>query len=702
MKLRIFFAIILLFECFTLEAQVCTRLFANSQTNEKISSVPSSSVYHLGSMNIDQLLLEDEQLESDSMNIARFGKAFETVYSMDDGVWVQTLTGRVWSISFEAENALSLNLVFDHVVLSSGAEVYVTDSARTVIFGPVTAESLNDRSTFLSDIIPGSQINVYLYEPANQAGQSTLNISKVVYGYREESIKTLASYPSFDGDIVLYPLYEFYADGMGSMIMADGIHSCSGALVMTTDHSFRPFFLTSLTGAYQGGSLEKNLENGMFKLHVRRTQNNGEVTPSYSYYGATVRAAINPGNLQLLLELDDDLKSNKHLTWLGWDRSGITPPNGKILYHKSQIEKLKVVDASFAKLHATFWYLPSISYQAFSEGSILLDNNSRLVGIQHKFYDGHPAFGRFDFSWDYHSEPEKSLYSWLDPDGTNQMTTDACKPLTIDGPTIPCGYTIYEVPGLPEGYTVQWGFRNNPSLGEELLVTDSLQSNQCSIDNLGMHINDTLYAEMIWQGVVVQTLEKKINTADGFVGHVSGIRLANTSVPYLGLVDGGTYEGAAGSSFTIYSNKLPHCTIYFTDDFKSHIYHNTFFSNFILQIPASALGKTLIVEIRSDVDCTSFVMYINVTSSVQLQVQNSDASCEVSLTAELENGETVPYPEENVEWNLKIVDSVTGNTKYESNVQGSSAQVNTTGWSSGVYVVQAAVGDEVLTKKISK
>ncbi|MBR1414642.1 MAG: hypothetical protein IJ570_02115 [Prevotella sp.] len=701
MKLKIYIAIILLLECITLEAQVCTNIFANSQTNEKIASVPSNCVYHLGSMNIDQLLLEDEQVAADSVGLERFGKAFESVYSMEDGVWTQTLTGRVWMISFEAENAYSMNLVFDHVVLSSEAEVYVTDSARNVVFGPVTAECLHGRSTFLSDIIPGSQINVYLYEPTNQMGQSTLNISKVVYGYKADAIMALASPPTYDGDIVLYPLYSYYADGFGSVITASGTHKCSGALVMTTDHSFRPFFLTSFRGSGVGSV---NLENALFKFHVRRTLNYGALTQSYSYYGATERAFVNLGTFLSLLELDDDLKNNKDLTWLGWDRSGVTPSSGIILYHRYQIEKLMSVDSSFGVLNSYQWYLPSIFSYDFKVGDVLLDNNCRLVGLLRKYSDSNPVFSRFDYSWDHINDPAKSLYSWLDPIGTNQMTIDACKPLSIEGPTIPCDNSIYEIiPGLPDGYTVQWGFRNNSSLADDILSMDSLQSNQCLIETGGNHINDTLYAEILLDGIVVQTLEKKINTSDGFVGHVSGIKLANTSVPYLGLIDGGTYEGTAGGFFSIYSDQLPNCSVYIIDDHMGYPYHNTNSTSMSFRLPLNEVGTTLTVHVVSDVDCTHFVMYIKLTSTILIRVENSDSACEVSLVSELENGETIPYQDgEDMEWDLKIVDSATGNTKYESNVKGNSTQVNTSEWPSGVYVVQGKVGDEILSKKISK
>lgn len=710
MKIRtvLAFAFAFLLLCIGMNAQVSTNVFTCGQDNDRICRVHPGSIHHLGSMDKNLLLLEDEENNSDTTRVTRFGKAFDSTFSLEDGVWSMTAQGRVWMISLEAEGALSLNLVFNHVSLPTGAEVYVTNNDRSIVFGPVTADDLNDRDKFLSDIIPGSQVNVYLFEPTEKMGCSSLEISKVVYGYNASAIMNLTSYPPFDGDVVLYPLYEFYTDGIGTLILADGTHSCSGALVMTTDNSFSPYFLTSYEGARAGKSFQErkdDIENGMFKFHVRRTLNNGALTQGYIYYGATIRANIIVTGM-VLLELDDDLKNNKNLTWLGWDRSGVTPTNGAILYHQSHIEKLQIIENAFQPLNLRYWRIAS-GYNYYSKnyvlGATLLDNNNRLVGILNERHASDTNqlmcdFGRFDTGWQFYNSSELSLYSWLDPNGTNSMTTNARKPLTLEGPEKPCGHAVYEVPGLPEGYTVNWRLTNEPAL-EEQVDTANLPANRFEI--IGNYVNGTVYADINRNGTIVQTLEKRVNSSWGFGGYVTGIRLANTMAPYLGLINGGTYVGNAGNSFTIHSPQLSNCTIYYSYNYRSFMYHVGNASEFTLTVPSNNQGGPIMVEIVNDEDSTYFKMFIQVNSATRMNIQHSDDICVVSLTSDSGNGETVLSAEAE-DWNVKVLDTMTGITKYQSNVHGTSAQISTTGWNSGIYVVQAKVGDEVLTKKFGK
>jgi hypothetical protein len=52
------------------------------------------------------------------------------------------------------------------------------------------------------------------------------------------------------------------------------------------------------------------------------------------------------------------------------------------------------------------------------------------------------------------------------------------------------------------------------------------------------------------------------------------------------------------------------------------------------------------------------------------------------------------------EWQIEIYNLETGIRMVNSEVAGSKYTIDTSGWSSGVYIVRAIIGDEVLNEKV--
>lgn len=123
-------------------SQVETR-YMNKGEAAKLINKPICStgvIKEMPPFNLAQLEKEDAERDS-TESMFRFGKLFDVFYTLADGQWEDVDGGRMWSMTFKSEGALSLNFVFNDFRLPKGAELYIINKEETVLFGPVTKES---------------------------------------------------------------------------------------------------------------------------------------------------------------------------------------------------------------------------------------------------------------------------------------------------------------------------------------------------------------------------------------------------------------------------------------------------------------------------------------------------------------------------------------------------------------------------------
>lgn len=216
---------------------------------KKIEShvVPSKKLT-LPSVTISELLKED--LERDGTFVPfRFGKAIEQNLTLNDGKWVDVDDGRLWSLSIEADSALSLNFIFKDFCLADESELYIVNHDNTIVYGPVTSYTIGNGNHFLTDVIPDSKVTILLYEPSSSQGLSTLTIYKTVYGYRSSLINMngglVKSSESCNNDITCFPEYMQESQAVALVLLSNGDAHCSGSLVMSRDMLYKPYFLTA-------------------------------------------------------------------------------------------------------------------------------------------------------------------------------------------------------------------------------------------------------------------------------------------------------------------------------------------------------------------------------------------------------------------------------------------------------------------------
>jgi len=131
--------------------QVKTTFYATGKALEQVkhihNQIGTNKIRQFASFDVHKLLNEDSQNKNLDVPF-RFGKAFDTNITLSDGEWSEVENGRLWSMEFQSKGAYSINFVFDGLFLPDSAELYITNKAGTVLYGPVTSKQ-NTKSGFL-------------------------------------------------------------------------------------------------------------------------------------------------------------------------------------------------------------------------------------------------------------------------------------------------------------------------------------------------------------------------------------------------------------------------------------------------------------------------------------------------------------------------------------------------------------------------
>ncbi|MBQ7442816.1 MAG: hypothetical protein IJS59_02975 [Bacteroidaceae bacterium] len=730
------------------KAQVETKHYVQGQNTELIKRVQSFTEFsvtkQLPSIS-NSNSYADIFIDKDMDIPYKFGYAFDVDYTLDDGSWKDVDGGRVWTIKIVSKGALSLNFILDNFSLPQGGKLEIINKDCDVLYGPVFHDAIPCSGRFMTDIIKGDESIFFLYEPLECEGQSTLSIKRIVHGYKDSDINESSSYgvsSPCNIDIACYPMYDNESKSIGKVLLSDGMSLCSGSLLMTTDMSFKPYFLTAFhcidgldnddfAGDGVISSIEKDaVQSWLFKFNYKKTSCGGNsIATTYSYNGAILKAAWLNTDFALV-EITSTLSSNPNLTWLGWDKSGNVPTNGIGIHHpKGDVMKISVEldtfqlckwEGDFGTNEYNHW-LVDFDYgvtESSSSGSPLLNQNNNVVGQLHGgVHYENPClqtlrkYGKFNESWSGGGTDDTCLSSWLDPIGTEQSIMVGGSPMTISGPDIPCGYSFYFVENIPAGYDVVWSWKRTCDV---VLTPDLVDPNTCVLNNLyHNYINNTLVATIYRNGQLIRTLEKRINTGANFYGTIQQAA---------GLVGNYYYPGMSATSFncgdilfvlcgtmiTLTSPDFSAATITHAGNAKNWTHSgNTITFNFSYLSPifandlnslSSNHGMETITGTYSG-SCETFQFTVRGTSPPTPVLANSPKTlhvtsdrnsfifsiCETGNDIEKDNDSTLyilyrPLPS----WQLTVFNSLTGMVIFDGKVYENSISVDSTGWKDGI------------------
>ncbi|MHB9057164.1 MAG: trypsin-like serine peptidase, partial [Paludibacteraceae bacterium] len=492
-------------------AQVETKFFPEGDAFDQVKPIKdhpkANKTTKLPSFDV-QKLIDEDKLNENMDRPFRFGKGFDTGITLADGEWSNVDEGRLWSMGFQSNGAYSINFVFDHFFLSDSAKLYVTNITGTMLYGPVTSKQNTKNGYFLTDLIQGDDVTIYLYEPKSEKGKSRLTVKRVVHAYKNlfsnMAYGNLGGSESCNNDIACFPAWDEESDAVALVLLSDGTEWCTGSLLMTANQSFRPYFLSAFhcidDPNAPNGSLSateiSNAENWMFKFQYKMTSCGGSTaTAGITYNGAVFRAAWNASDFSLM-EMDNSPLGDTQFTWLGWDRSGNTPTSGTGIHHpagdvmKISFETNQFQTSSWGGTN-NHWLLAFDDgvVQKGSSGSPILDQNDRVVGQLHgnqnynqslSFCDQPRAeYGRFNNSWTGGGTNTTRLSNWLDPCGSGAITTNTARTPYISGSSTVCTAGTTFTINNPGGATITWNQSSNLSR-----VSDQ-GSNPCTFAAIG-------------------------------------------------------------------------------------------------------------------------------------------------------------------------------------------------------------------------
>ena len=429
-----------------------------------------------------QKIASARQQERDDNVPFRFGEGFDTRITLADGEWTDTENGRLWTMAIESKGAYSINFVFNDFYLPEGAELYISNEEGDMLYGPVTSKANTENGHFLTDLIKGDKVSIYLFEPSNRRNESQLTIKRVVHAYEnmfsDMAYGQVGSSGSCNNNVACFPAWSKESDAVALVLLSNGTEWCSGSLLMTANQSFRPYFLSAfhcIDTDIPKGSLSSseisNAENWMFKFQYKMSScSGGYATSGVTYNRATFRAAWNNTDFALM-ELRNSPAGDSRFSWLGWDRSGNTPTSGTGIHHPSgDVMKISFdndliteTEAGSTNSGTTHWFvdIDNGTLERGSSGSPLFNSEKKVIGQLHNGYPGcnsskHFWYGCFHRSWTGGGTNSTRLSNWLDPNGSGVMTTNTSKSPTISGPTSVCNQATYTIENLPPGAIVQW------------------------------------------------------------------------------------------------------------------------------------------------------------------------------------------------------------------------------------------------------
>lgn len=626
MKQIVLMLLMLIFPFYASRSQVETRFFENKDaiSNMKHNSSMRTAKPVTVSLSTQEVATKIQQYLEGKKDENRFGVPIDVSYSLNDGSWESAEEGRLWSMRFRSDNAVSLTFFFSNLYLPEGAELYIVNSDETVSYGPVTLDALTEKGHYLSDIISGSDATIILYEPTKVTGRSILELSRIIHGCTDFEKETLMSgtrtiyYPQ---GATCYPAWTDTSDGVGLMIFSDGTYA-SGALLLDTRYSFDANFLFNLKSVHSANN--SNLTSAelakVATMAVRfraRETSCGSGTPmiSYTFNGGYLKAYWHETSFALAGILQN-VKQQKNITWLGWDRTGNTPTQG------TWIGKYETYDTavSFADNSITTSQNPYTQKNEWNavedwntvrvtkEGAPFFNENKQVVGFFTNdicYGDGvwRYWFGKFSDSWTGGGQDNNRLGFWLDIANKGFTSVNSCHPMTIEGPTSAVGSAVYYIDNLPSDFSVEWYFPQNSYCNQHCLYQNYPTSNQCTIIPDSQH-------------------------------NMTEITLRAF------LYRGNTYVNCMDKTITVDYGR-----------------QNTYNDN--------------------DKECFHISNVGNVIHT-DMNLSNND----------------------NQSWTLEVYNTKTTTRIFSKNLTDASYKINATNWKSGIYVVQATIGNKSFSEKV--
>ena len=484
----------------------------------------------------------------------------------------------------------------------------------------------------------------------------------------------------------------------------------TGALIMTTDNSFKPYFLTCyhLTDKISLSNLNT------LKVFFLCKSDAVTLPRQYSVVGYK---AYSESSDYLLLELESGVSSDPFLSWLGWDRNNNVPTEGTCLHHPfgSNLKISISTSIGYESIlgNNSFWnaHWDSGITQKGSSGAPLLNQNNRIVGQVKGAYPENVTdpcdrentlFGRFDLSWSRGSSNDSLLSVWLDPINTGQTTTNSSKRYhpAISGSSLICNQETYTLSDLAPCLTVEWSLENSSA------TILSGQGTNTIVVSKSYNGTNRVIANLKYGGITYFTVSHNVTVGTPNIGPLDFYPYGITCGSYWlnGVINSIHIENACLGSFDRYEAYVYKLDNNFN---PSQLYGHFFFTGDSYNNISYPLGWYY-VKVRGVNDCgysawtdgevemvDDWLLNINYEASSEMLTVSIVGSSSQEIT-NVENMQST----KNEKTEIQIWNSTQRVKKLFSN--DSTVQISMTGLPSGIYVVRVIRNNKSYSRKFVK
>lgn len=473
-------------------AQVRTRS-VNPEALKEYSRFVSTSKKALRSVQVSKVdvsaLLKEDEKEAGWGLPPRFGKDLDVNFNLSNsGSWEDVDGGRVWRLLIHVPEAKTVNMIFDRFYLPEGAQLFISNSERTMVAGPIDHTQNSLSGIFSTSLIKGHSVIIELFEPTEFYSKSILQVSKVIHGYKSTPFAGFgqAAPDPCERNVNCPEGNNWQAEkGMVAMVLLqNNTRHCSGSLLNNTCNNLTPNFLTAFhcIDVNQNGVRDPEDITRAQTFNFMFQYMSAGCTPStddlnfVSFSGATHRASWNVSDFALL-ELNQTPEPGTGVAYAGWSRTNAAPTSSVSLHHpQGDVMKISFENNVATSVNwnggapNTHWGVnfDTGTVEGGSSGSPLFNQNHRVVGQLHggPVINGQPhqgkcinregSYGRFDVSWNGGGTNDTRLSNWLDPSGSGATEVGPLTIPSISGPSILCTSGAYTLNNVPAGVPVTW------------------------------------------------------------------------------------------------------------------------------------------------------------------------------------------------------------------------------------------------------
>ncbi len=553
-------AVLMLFLSLFTTAQVNEGGMPFTYQNNKINwHLPIAA---MPSFDLEPMLAEDAIVNAEKSAPYRFGKNFEVNYNLDNaGQWHNLPGGgRLWLFSVISDGALSINLTFDQFLMPEGGRMYIYNTDYTQVLGAYTSANNAPDLTFATYPVPGEQVIIEYYEPAEHINEGIVQLQRVTHAYRdiEKAARDIGDSGTCNNNVVC-PEGNPWQDEINSVAMvvvgSNGI--CTGALVNNTANDGHPYFLTA-NHCTSGG-----VTNWVFRFNWQSTTCVGNNVGTYQTVNGSQLLASGTSADYCLLRINNGnpIPTAYNPYYAGWDASGTNPSSQVDIHHPSgDLKKISFDNQAAGTATyggATCWRIfnwEDGTTEPGSSGSPLFDQNHRVIG---QLYGGQATcsnnvndyYGKFDVTY-------PNVCQWLAP---------GCNTTILDGydPTTPTANLDVQLLSINQPTGILCAATVNPQItvrnaGINTLTSFTIQYN----------IDGAANQTQLWTGSLASgnTVNVSLPAATPAAGaHTYNVNLINPN----GGVDQNNANNSGSSSFTTIANPQTVTLTLLTDNYPA-------------------------------------------------------------------------------------------------------------------------------------